>query len=140
MSIGSGIGPSGARALASVTHAWSTDDDILVISLYQRYGALTVDRSEVRTIARVIDTTPESVAVALANVRFLDTGVGLDNASSHMRRMWKLWGHRPAEAAIEADAARGRIENARRIDPLPELTAEQQARLEKRLAERRRER
>jgi hypothetical protein len=123
--------------LATLTHTWSTDDDVLVIALYHRHGALTVDRSEARTHARIIDTTPESVAAALANVRCLDTGTGLDNASSHMRSMWEVWGHRPAETAIEADAARKRLDAASRPHPVPELSPKQQARIHARRAQRR---
>ena len=82
-----------------MTHRWTDDDDLLVIDLYLRHGALGADRTEVRTLARVIGTTPASIASVLANVLHLDTGRGLPNYAEHMPAMWAHWGHRPADVA-----------------------------------------
>ncbi|MGV3759157.1 MAG: hypothetical protein ACO1PW_06380 [Actinomycetota bacterium] len=122
-----------------MTHRWTDDDDLLVIDLYLRHGASGADRTEVRTLARLIGTTPASIASALANVLHLDTGRGLPNYAEHMRAMWEHWGHRPAEVAIEARAIRIRMETDARQGDVT-LTPEQQARVDARLAARRRDR
>lgn len=122
-----------------MAHTWSNDDDILVIDLYLRHGAvLSVESTEISTVARLIGTTADSVYTALSNVDHLATGRGLPNAAEHMRRMWESWGDRPEDTRRAAESIRKRIEEEARGRPLPDLTEAQRAAIAARRAERRR--
>lgn len=123
-----------------MTHRWSEDDNLLVIDLRHRRGAdLRVDDTEVRTLARLIGTTPDSVVCALGNVEYLATDCrhGLPDYSEQMRVMWKTWGHRPDEAKVAAGQVRRRMEDEARGGPVAALTDEGRAKIEARMAARR---
>ena len=123
-----------------MAHRWSDDDNLLVIDLRLRRGAdLTVDDIEVRTLARLIGTTPDSVVCALHNVDYLATNGrrGLPDYSQQMRRMWETWGYRPDEIRAEAENVRRRLEDKARGGPVAPLTDEGRSKIEARMAARR---
>ena len=123
----------------TMPHRWTNDDDLLAIDLYLRYGTLRPDSTEVRTLVRLFgdDVTAESIVMALGNIEYLATGRGLSNPSQHMTSMWEKWGHRPTEVKVEAEAIRRRREE-RVSGDRPALSAEAEARIAARMAERRR--
>lgn len=125
-----------------MAHRWTNDDDLLVIDLYHRFGALGVADGQVERVARRIGTTPASVALALQNVRYLDVGQGRANYAQHMRVNWERWNGRADELRERAERlmARPSVGSGRQVDARPELTLEQQSRIEARLAARRRDR
>ena len=123
-----------------MAHRWTEDDNLIVIGLWLRRGAdLSVDDTEVRTLARLIGTTPDSVVCALGNAEYLATSGrrGLPDYSEQMRLMWERWGHLSEEAQAEAVAVRRRMEDEARGGPVAPLTDEGRAKIEARMAARR---
>jgi hypothetical protein len=127
------------------THSWIADDDIVVCHRYlthRREPAPTSETPWVRSAARLIDTTPASIVKRFQNFAFVATGRGLDRPAELTEATWTEWGHRPDDLAAEAAAGELRLEQRRRDErpPLPEMSADVQARIDARTAERRRER
>ena len=65
-------------------HVWTAEEEISVINLYKTNPTA----SEVEGFAKNSVLKVASIKMKLENIRFVDTGIGLENVSSLTRRLW----------------------------------------------------
>ena len=66
-------------------YMWTIQDELLAIQLYQ-------ENATIELIKEKIKDTPiklESMKMKLSNIKFLDTGEGLENCSQSLKTLWE---------------------------------------------------
>jgi hypothetical protein len=66
-------------------HTWTIAEELLAIKLYKEKS----DKKEIREAIKDTKVKLNSMLLKLQNLRFLDTGVGLENVSEMTRTLWE---------------------------------------------------
>ena len=75
----------GGKTSGSDRHVWTIAEERLVIDLYRRRAS----KEEIRETIEGTELKLASVLMKIENIRYLDTGEGLERVSGLTRRLWE---------------------------------------------------
>lgn len=113
---------------------WTRDEYIVTLDLYLNYPDLVEDESDpqIREVASLIGRTPGSVALRLANYRYLDPAntEGMSHVGKACKQIWEEYHNNERELAREASNLKKQLADTTKTSPERSESSENDSQIE----------